>query len=102
MNPDMFLAQFRPDDVFPYLIGAIFFMIPIVAILTTHQQRMAKIMRENTTGSNNNADNESLRRELEALRQIVLQQTIAIDNLTQQHRELAAQTTSPPLQERLQ
>ena len=57
-------------------------MTPIVWILTKHQQKMATIMRQDQ-GQGNSAD---VQRELAALREIVHQQTIAIDNISR--REL--------------
>jgi len=86
------------DDIIPLVLGAIFFMIPIVAILTSHQQKMAKIMRQNADTSSN-AQIEQMRVEMEALRQLVMQQTIAIDNLSSQQR---AHVPAPPVAERLQ
>lgn len=83
------------DDIFPFLLGAIMFMIPIVAILTKHQQKMAELMRQNTTTQHANPlENEMMRREVEQLKQLVMQQTIAIDNLANQNRELAARMNS--------
>lgn len=87
------------DEIIPLVLGAIFFMIPIVAILTSHQQKMAKIMRQNADTSSN-AQIEQMRVEMEALRQLVMQQTIAIDNLSSQRGQMQPQT--PPVTERLQ
>lgn len=86
------------EDIFPFLLGAILFMIPIVAILTQHQQKMAKILRENAANDRSH-ETESLRREVEALRQLVLQQTIAIDNLAAS-KQLATPPAAP-FEERL-
>ncbi len=68
-------------DILPYIIPMIIFMIPIVAILTTHQRKMAEIMHKN----NNTVPNpelEALRQEVKELKDIVHQQTLAIDNIS--------------------
>lgn len=94
------------DDIFPFLIGALVMMIPIVAILTRHQQKMARIMRGMpeeepahvriaTAALSGNQDSqvapqmEQLRNEMVQLRQMVAQQTIALDNLAASQAELA-------------
>jgi hypothetical protein len=91
-----------PEDVFPFLIGAIMMMIPIVAILTRHQQKMARIVRgmpeEQSVGhaavhalhgGHDPAQMEQLRREVADLRQMMAQQSIALDNLAASQAELA-------------
>jgi len=100
---DSLLAQMpQGDDLIALVLGALVFMIPIVAILTQHQQRMAKFMREGQQPQQNQ-DTEALRREVETLRQLVLQQTISIDNLATQQRELAGRMMpTPPIQARLE
>lgn len=68
-----------PDVIVPFII----FMIPIVAILTKHQQKMAEIIHQNQANRNlPNPEIDALRREVSELRQLVHQQTINIDNLT--------------------
>lgn len=68
-------------DVLPYLIPIIIFMIPIVAILTTHQRKMAELVHRNPT-PNSNGEIDALRREVQELKEIVHQQTLAIDNIS--------------------
>jgi hypothetical protein len=90
-----------PDALIPIILGGIMFMIPIVAILTKHQQKMAELMRHNAQHPQGNPlENEMMRREMEQLRQLVMQQTIAIDNLASQNRELAARM-NPLIEERV-
>jgi hypothetical protein len=60
-------------------IPIIALMIPIVVILTTHQRKMAEIIhRNNSTPS---GDLDSIRQELQQLRMMMNQQTIAIDDV---------------------
>lgn len=54
--------------------------IPIVAILTQHQQKMANIL-SNQRGNTSDGAVDALRREVAELKEIVHQQSIAIDNL---------------------
>ena len=90
-----------PEALIPIILGGIMFMIPIVAILTKHQQKMAELMRHNSQHPQGNPlENEMMRREMEQLRQLVMQQTIAIDNLASQNRELAARM-NPSIEERV-
>lgn len=67
---------FSPEFIGP-LCGVIALMIPIVAILVKHQQKMAEILHRATP----NAEVEAMRREIADLRALVHQQTIQIDSL---------------------
>lgn len=70
----------------PFVIGLVVFLIPIIAILTSHQQKMARIFRENqATGDTN--DIAALRSEIARLTQAVHQNTIAIDALAQRQSQ---------------
>lgn len=71
------------EDVLPLLIPIIIFMIPIVAILTNHQRKMAELLHGSRQNSLPSPEVDALRREVQELKQIVHQQTIAIDNLRQ-------------------
>lgn len=56
--------------------------IPIVAILTSHQQKMAKVFQENQRAAlQNNPETQALREEIRELKSLVHQQSIAIDNI---------------------
>jgi hypothetical protein len=71
-------------------------MIPIVAILTAHQRKMAEIIHQKA--STQPGEIEALRREIYELKQLVHQQAIAMDSL------LVRQTpppTSPDISQRL-
>jgi hypothetical protein len=70
------------------LIPVLIFMIPIIAILTSHQRRMAEIVHGGKNG--NPGDIDALRREIHELKQLVHQQAISIDNL------LARQQSATP------
>lgn len=60
------------------LIPIIIFMIPIIAILTAHQRRMAEIVHSRKGEPNEIAE---LRREVLELKQLIHQQAISIDNM---------------------
>lgn len=77
----MVLAQF--EDIFPFLIPLVIFMIPIVAILTSHQRKMAELLHGSGQQLLPSPEIEALRREVLELKQIVHQQTIAIDSIRQ-------------------
>ena len=72
----------QADDWMPFVIGFVIFLIPIIAILTSHQQKMARIFRENQPAGETN-DAAALRAEIARLTQAVHQNTIAIDALVQ-------------------
>lgn len=79
------------EEVLAAMSLVLFALVPIVYILVKHQQTMARIIHENK-GRND----DPLRGEVEQLKQIVMQQTIALDTLAQQHRQLLSQTSTPP------
>lgn len=65
------------ENIIGAMIPIVIFAIPIVAILTSHQQKMAKLLH----GGQQNDSVEALRREVAELKSLVYQQSIAIDNL---------------------
>jgi hypothetical protein len=71
------------EDVLPFFIPIVIFMIPIIAILTSHQRKMAELLHGSRQNNLPSPEVEMLRREVQELKQIVHQQTIAIDNLKQ-------------------
>lgn len=86
-------------DALAVLIPIVALMIPIVAILTKHQQKMAELIH-GSQGRNLQSDAEmaALRAEISDMKQLIHQQTIALDGLT------TARTSPPPIetvQERL-
>jgi len=65
--------------------------IPITAILTAHQRRMAEIIHQ---GGGNNAEVIArLAAELAELRNLVHQQSIALDDMSNLQRRMLSRTT---------
>jgi hypothetical protein len=74
------LAAF--EDVIPFFIPLLIFMIPIIAILTSHQRKMAELIHRGSGENNNtNALIAGLQREVYELRQMVNQHAVALDDL---------------------
>ncbi len=78
MNLNFLLAELGPEMIAVF-IPVIALCIPIVAVLTKHQQRMAELLH----GSQgvNVEETHRMRNELNQLRDLVAQQTIALDDL---------------------
>ncbi|MBS1725920.1 MAG: hypothetical protein JST51_04310 [Armatimonadetes bacterium] len=95
------IASF-PEEVIPLIATVFFLMIPIVAILTKHQQKMAMLMRNdgqfpqgnplqqgnlgNLPGSHGFSQSQSndiyaLRQDVQQLREMVSSLAINIDNM---------------------
>ena len=85
-----------PEELIPLLAVGMIFMIPIVAILTKHQQKMAEIFRQQQQHPLNLQDGRQSE-ELAKMRELMTQQMIAIDNLAQSQRELAVSIRSQQL-----
>lgn len=83
------------EQLVPLVIGGLMMLIPIVAILTSHQRKMAELMRNDQSGRIP-IPTEDADRQLRELRELVLQQSIAIDNLTQSQKALTARLASKP------
>ena len=80
---------------------ALIFGLPVIAVLTNHQQKMAAIIHGQNRANNNGAQAEemqALRREVGELKQLVHQQTIICDNLTQMvaKGQLSGSTSTAP------
>lgn len=75
------MRPFEPALIIPFLI----FMIPIIAILTNHQQKMAKLIHGNQGENQVNGailqELQALRAEVAHLKEIVNQQALAVDDL---------------------
>jgi hypothetical protein len=69
--------MFNPA-VIGVFIPIIIFMIPIVAILTSHQQKMATILRSQTASP----ELDLLRQEISEVKSLAYQQALALDSLT--------------------
>ena len=88
----MTIAQVGLDaGTLALFIPIIIFTIPIVAILTAHQRKMAEIVHSRK--QTNSGDIEALRREVYELKQLIHQQAIAVDTLLTRH----APTASSPV-----
>ncbi len=83
----------RLEDVLPFAIPIIIFMIPIIAILTRHQQRMAELMHQRQPVDDNVSHQlMAMQVELRHLRELTTQNTLALDDVRskfdrQQERE---------------
>lgn len=74
------VGAFEPIDIIPLFIPIIALMIPIVAILTGHQRKMAEIVHQGQ-GSAQSNEILALRNEVQDLKNVVYQQTMAVENL---------------------
>jgi len=72
-------------------------VIAVTAILTTHQRKMAEILRQNSAQPEVVHEIYALRTEVAALRERVNEQAIQVDNLA----TLRGVTTPPPIETRL-
>lgn len=82
----------HPEDVIGLAAVLLIFGTPIIAILTTHQRKMAELMRSQQSLPAANPETQALRQEIRELKQLVHEQSIAIDNLA---RPLPKDTGSP-------
>jgi hypothetical protein len=74
-------SMFGPE-LAAIIVPVVIFMIPIVAILTKHQQKMAEILHAQGQQNPHLAEQvEALRHEVAQLKQIVHQQTIVLDSV---------------------
>ena len=77
------LAAFNASDLTGVLAITLSLGIPIVAILTSHQRKMAQLFQENHRAAQTiSPETHALREELRELKSLVHQQSIAIDNLS--------------------
>ena len=72
-----------PEAILGLLLGGIFLLTPIIFILTKHQQKMATILNQN-----NGAQLTTQNNDIASLKELVHQQSIAIDNLARSHQDL--------------
>jgi ubiquinone biosynthesis protein UbiJ len=80
------LASF--EDTFPPLVATVLaLLIPIVAMLTYHQRKMAEIMRKDSNQSSlPSAETMQLSHEVAQLREVVSSLAINVDNLKDEMR----------------
>lgn len=80
-------------EIFAVAIPIVFMMIPIVAILTNHQRKMAEIIHRDRSHS---GTDEAVLREIQNLRHQLNQLTLSVDSLKDEVR------TSQAVQERIE
>ena len=83
------LGQMMSDDVFPFLLGALVFLIPIIAILTNHQQKMAKLLRPDLNPNavpTVNPETQALRAEVADLKHRIDSLTLSIEQMRDEQR----------------
>ncbi|MDR3692356.1 MAG: hypothetical protein P4L46_23435 [Fimbriimonas sp.] len=90
------LADLFSPETLAVMIPVVLACIPIVAILTKHQQKMAEIIHG--SGKRHEAEVAQLRNEVYELKQMIHQQMIAMDTLSTSQRR----PVEPGLQERLE
>lgn len=79
------------------MIPILIFMIPIVAILTSHQQKMAELVRRQNPVQDEQLA--ALRMEVQELKALVHQQAIALDNFIASQPRLTPPAS--PIEQRL-
>jgi hypothetical protein len=86
-------------DIAPMVIVLLTMMIPIVAILTTHQRKMAALIHgkpESEPIFGSKVDTTELVQEIRQLRAEVAALAIAVDDVRSDSRALQQRTTSEP------
>lgn len=98
MSPEAFLGSiaFIDPESAAVIVPVIIFMIPIIAILTAHQRKMAEIIHRKPQVNSNEMD--VLHREIGELKQLVHQQAIALDDM--RSRQLG-QSSLPDIRDRM-
>lgn len=86
LSPLNFMADFEWGLLVPITI----FMIPIIAILTRHQQKMAELLHRGPGDQQHLIA--ALQREVYELRQMVLQHAVALDDLGMGDKQLPVGT----------
>ncbi len=94
MNPVHLMPLASVEEVLVAGIPIVIFMIPIIAILTHHQRKMAELIHGRPAEPlANNPEVTALRHEVYELKQLVQQQIISMDTMRAQ---------TPPQEERLE
>lgn len=84
MAPTIFLAD-TWDDVFPFIIMfGLFILVPLIAIMASHQRKMAEIIHRNRDGQSNTdeviARLDQMQREMSDLRQRQNETILALED----------------------
>jgi hypothetical protein len=83
------------EIIFPFMLGGLVLVTPIVAIMAHHQRKMAEIIHgTKDRASLASAAEGQLLHEVSRLRDVVNQQTMALENLAKSHRDLEARLAS--------
>jgi hypothetical protein len=87
------------DDMGPILVTGFIVLAIIVKMLLNHQQKMTALVHQGRSTETKQVafDQEKLEREIVELKQLVMQQSIALDNLS----DRVARTTPEAVQNRL-
>ena len=98
MNPLPLLPLADIGELAGVAAAVLFFALPIVAVLTNHQRRMAEILH----GKNReeNVDSRVLA-EIGSLRQLIAEQTLQIDSLSRRQEELSRRLAGDEIRDRL-
>jgi hypothetical protein len=86
-----------PVENVAIMIPILALLIPVVAILTKHQQRMAELIHGGDQNRQSSQEILALRHEIAELRSLVHQQSIAVDNLVSRSVVLPSETVEQRL-----
>ncbi|CAN1515775.1 hypothetical protein MCEMSE15_00928 [Fimbriimonadaceae bacterium] len=86
-----------PVENVAIMIPILALLIPVVAILTKHQQRMAELIHGGEQNRQSSQEMLALRHEIAELRSLVHQQSIAVDNLVSRSVVLPSETVEQRL-----
>ncbi len=78
------------DELAAVVTTLVVMMIPIVAILTRHQQKMAQIIHGDRSKTESLPESSNIQSELAELKSLVKSQALAIENLAAGQRQLQA------------
>lgn len=71
------------ENILPFTIPILALMIPIVAILTAHQRKMAELIHsQNQINPQSQHQIAEMQREINELKSLVHQQTLALDEMS--------------------
>lgn len=68
-------------DILPFMIPITALMIPIVAILVSHQQKMAQLIYGGSRTAQQDQEIAAMKEEMRMLRETVSQQTLLLESL---------------------
>lgn len=83
-----------PEEAFLILPAVLFLMIPIIAILTAHQRRMAEVLNARSGNGAEDARILKMEAELAAMREQMAHQTLVLDSIHRSQRALESQIVS--------